>query len=121
LPKTPKTNQGIRKWYLDELARIPELDKEWQRDGIPLARRAENAWKYRHDRRRIARSFMQNEAEREELRERDKAVYGSPNGPSFAFLVKRLKSEGLTENEIFEAIIKGSYRSNAGVNKKLGF
>ena len=117
----PKTNQEIRKWYLDHLAEIPKLNRKWRREGIPLAERAKLAWKYRHDRRRMARSFMKSEAERVQLRGRDVAVYGSPNGPSFAFLTKRLKAEGLTENEVFEAIIQGSYRTNAGINKKLGF
>ena len=64
---------------------------------------------------------MASDVEREQLRSRDVAIYGSPNGPSFAFLKKRLKTEGLTENQIFEAIIQGSYRTNAGVDKKLGF
>jgi len=27
----------------------------------------------------------------------------------------------LTENEVYEAIIKGSYRTNAGLDKQLGF
>ena len=118
---TPKTNQEIRKWYLDELAEIPKLNKKWKLEGISLAERAKLAWKYRHDRRRMARSFMQSKVEIEQLRARDVVIYGSPNGPTFAFLKKRLKAEGLTENEIFEAIIQGSYRTNAGVDKKLGF
>jgi hypothetical protein len=117
----PKTNQEIRKWYLDELAEIPKLNGKWKREGIPLAERARLAWKYRHDRRRMARSFMQSEVEREQLGARDIAVYDSPNGPTFAFLKKRLSAEGLTENEVFEAIIKGSHRTNAGIDKKLGF
>ena len=64
---------------------------------------------------------MSDEMEREQLRVRDVAVYGTPHGPTFAFLKKRLKTEGLTETEVSEAIIKGSYRTNAGVDKKLGF
>ncbi len=121
LTDEPKTNQEIRKWYLDELAEIPKLNRKWKREGISLAERAKMAWKYRHDRRRMARSFMESEVEREQLMARDMAVYGSPNGPTFAFLKQRLSAEGLTENEVFEAIIQGSYRTNAGVDKKLGF
>ena len=121
MKEQPKTNQEIRKWYLDELAEIPELNRKWKREGIDLAERANMAWKFRHDRRRMARAFMESELEREQLRQRDVAVYGSPNWPTFAFLKKRLKVEGLSENEIFEAIIRGSYRTNAGIDKKLGF
>ena len=121
MKEQPKTNQEIRKWYLDELAEIPELNRKWKREGIDLAERANMAWKFRHDRRRIARAFMESELEREQLRQRDVAVYGSPNWPTFAFLKKRLKVEGLSENEIFEAIIRGSYRTNARIDEKLGF
>ena len=64
---------------------------------------------------------MASEIQREQLRARDMEIYGSPNGPSFAFLMRRLKSEGLPENKIYEAIIQGSYRTNAGIDKKLGF
>jgi hypothetical protein len=35
--------------------------------------------------------------------------------------MNKLMSEGLSENEAYEAIIQGSYRTNVGVNKKLGF
>lgn len=64
---------------------------------------------------------MSDPDEVEMLRARDKQVYGSSNGPTFLFLVKRLTAEGLTENDVFEAVIKGSYRTNAGVDKQLGF
>ncbi len=64
---------------------------------------------------------MSNEAEVRMLRERDIGKYGSASGPSFEFLLKRLKEEGLSENQSFEAIIKNSYRTNAGINRTLGF
>lgn len=65
--------------------------------------------------------MMADKSEVEMLRQRDVQAYGSPNGPTFRFLFKRLSNEGLSENEVCEAIIKGSYRTNAGVNKSLGF
>jgi hypothetical protein len=64
---------------------------------------------------------MSDPVEVEMLRARDKKVYGSPDGPTFAFLVRRLRSERLSVNEAYEAIIEGSYRTNAGVDKQLGF
>lgn len=64
---------------------------------------------------------MADKSEVELLRRRDMQVYGTPNGPTLQFLIKRLKAEGLSENEVYETIIKGSYRTNAGVNKNLGF
>ena len=118
---TPKTNAEIRQWYIDQIATIPKLNKQWAREGLPLDVRAKMAWKFRHDRRREARAFMVDKGEVEMLRQRDIKLYRSPNGPTFRFLVKRLSGEGLSENEVFEAIIKGSYRTNAGVNKSLGF
>lgn len=81
----------------------------------------EMAWKFRHDKRRETRALMADKSEVEMLRKRDIKIYRSPNGPTFRFLVKRLLDDGLSENEVYEAIIKGSYRTNAGVNKSLGF
>ncbi len=54
------------------------------------------------------------------LRQRDIAEYGNPDGPTFEFLVEKLKDAGLEEDTIYEAIIDGSYRTNAGVNRRLG-
>jgi len=117
----PKTNAEIRGWYLDHISTIPKLNKQWIKEGLSLDVRAKMAWKFRHDKRREARAFMADKNEVEMLRQRDIKVYRSPNGPTFRFLFKRLSGEGLSENEVFEAIIKGSYRTNAGVNKSLGF
>ena len=117
----PKTNAEIRQWYLDKVATIQKPNKQWIKDGLSSNVRARMAWKFRHDKRREARVLMADKSEVEMLRQRDIKVYRSPNGPTFRFLVKRLSGEGLSENEVFEAIIKGSYRTNAGVNKSLGF
>lgn len=117
----PQTNSEIRRWYLDQVATIPKLNKQWIKEGLSLDVRARMAWKFRHDKRREARALMADQGEVKMLRQRDIKVYRSPNGPTFSFLVKRLSGEGLSENQVFEAIIKGSYRTNAGVNKSLGF
>jgi len=102
------------------LAQIPKLNKRWVKDGLSLKARAKMAWQFRHERRIEARSFMSDPVEVEMLRARDRKVYGSPDGPTFTFLVRRLRSEGLSVNEAYEAVIKGSYRTNAGFDKQLG-
>ncbi len=64
---------------------------------------------------------MQNPIEVEMLMVRDKQKYGRTDGPSFEFLLEGLVDEGLTRDEAYEAVIKGAYRTNEGVNKALGF
>lgn len=63
--------------------------------------------------------MMFDKQEKEQLRERDRKVYGNPDGPDFEFLVNLAKSRGLKGNDIYEAIIKGSYRTDAGTDEKL--
>jgi hypothetical protein len=64
--------------------------------------------------------MMAEPAEVELLRARDRAVYGSPDGPTFAFLVEQGRQAGLEDNAIYEAIIEGSYRTNTGITRRLG-
>ena len=86
-----------------------------------LAReRAEEAWRIRHDARVAARAMMANPVEVELLRQRDIAEYGNADGPTFESLVAKLKEEGLERDAVYEAIIDGSYRTNTGVNRRLG-
>ena len=84
-----------------------------------MDKRAKLAWKFRRDKRLEARAMMGNDYQQEELRERDRQKYGNPDGPTFELLIERAKIDGLMENEIYQAIIKGSYRTNAGTDKKL--
>ena len=56
----------------------------------------------------------------EMLEERDIVEYGSADGPTLEFLVKECQEAGLKGNAVYEAIIKGSYRTNKGVNDKFG-
>lgn len=121
MPDTPQTNSSIRQWYLKQLSQIPELNEQWTKDGVSLEERARRAWQFRHDRRLEARAMMESEEEKELLRRRDVKIYGTPDGPTFEFLVERLTADRLEGNHIFEAVIKGSYRTNAGVDKELGF
>jgi hypothetical protein len=116
----PKTNAEIRQWYIQRVSAIPQLNKDWIKQGLPLQARAEAAWRIRHEARIEARSMMTDPAEVELLRARDLAKYGRPNGPTFDFLVERLKEAGLEEDKIYETIIDNSYRTDAEFNRKLG-
>lgn len=63
--------------------------------------------------------MMTDPAEVELLRARDLTAYGNPDGPTFEFLVEKLKEAGLEANAAYEAIVEGSYRTNAGVSRQL--
>ena len=99
---------------------IPELNKQWLSQGLSVRERAEAAWSIRHEARLAARAMMADLVEVELLRARDIAEYGDPDGPTFEFLVERLKAVGLEGDAGYQAIIEGSYRTNAEVNRKLG-
>ncbi len=114
------TNSEIRQWYLQQTAKIVELNQEWIRQGLSAQERAEAAWRIRHEARLTARSMMSNATEVEFLRARDLSKYGNPDGPTFELLIGQLRQAGLIGDEVFEAIITGAYRTNEGINKSLG-
>lgn len=114
-----KTNAEIRKWYREQVASIPKLNEQWIKQGLSVKERAEKAWRIRHDARLKAREMMADPMEVELLRQRDIAEYNNPDGPSFVYLIEQSKRAGLEGDSIYEAIINGSYRTNAGVDKNL--
>ena len=115
-----KTNAEIRRWYLERVATITELNNEWIRQGLSARERAEAAWRIRHEARLETRSMMADAVEVELLRERDMTKYGNPDGPTFEFLVERLRDAGLEGEAAYEVIIDESYRTNVELNNKLG-
>lgn len=115
-----KTNSEIRRWYLERIATIVELNQVWIRQGLSTRDRAERAWRVRREARRAARAMMKDKRERELLRARDMIRYGSPDGPSFEVLAARLKHAGLEGDAAYEAIIDSSYRTDSELNKLLG-
>ena len=117
---TPKTNAEIRKWYLAQVAQIPALNEQWLAQGFSVEERAKMAWQIRHDARLEARKMMADAEEVEMLRSRDVAEHGNEDGPTFVSLIDKCRRAGLKGNNIYEAIIKGSYRTNKGVDEKLG-
>ena len=64
--------------------------------------------------------MMAHPMEVEMLRERDMVEYGNPDGPTFEFLINELQGAGFEGDALYEAIIEGSYRTNTGINRKLG-
>jgi hypothetical protein len=115
-----RTNAEIRQWYLDQVSAIPELNQQWLATGLSARERAEKAWRIRHTARLEARAMMSDPAEVDLLRARDVTLYGNPDGPTFAFLIDQGRHAGLEEQAIYEAIIAGAYRTNAGINRKFG-
>ncbi|HLL73324.1 MAG TPA: hypothetical protein VK363_17935 [Pyrinomonadaceae bacterium] len=64
--------------------------------------------------------MMLNPAEVEALRARDLKKYGNPDGPTFEFLVEKLKSSGFKGDALYETIIEISCRADPEVNRNLG-
>ena len=120
MPDTPQTNIEVRRWYRERLAEIPELNEQWTKQGIAAAERAGRAWRIRHEARLRAREMMLDAEALADARRRDEEVYGNPDGPDFELLIERLEKKGLTENAVYEEIIKSSSRSNADIDKMLG-
>ena len=97
----PKTNAEIRKWYLEQVAQIPELNKQWLAQDLSAQERAKKAWQIRHDARLTAREMMADPEEVEDLKQRDIAEYGNEEGPTFEFLVNEWREAGLKGNAVY--------------------
>ena len=99
---------------------IPDLNKEWIRDGLSLEKRAKKAWETRREARSKARQMMEDPEELEMLRRRDVRFYGNEEGPSFEYLVEQGEKAGLQGDDIYVFIIAASSRSNQEINEALG-
>ncbi len=95
------------------------LNEQWISKSVSAHERAERAWLIRHDARLEARSMMTDSREEELLRRRDVVKFGSPDGPTLDFLVKRLEETGLQGDTLYEAIIDQSYRTDAELDRWL--
>lgn len=63
---------------------------------------------------------MRNQAEVENLQQRDQALYGCPHGPTFDWLVRKSRQQGVSEEDAFQDIIDSATRTNSEVNRKYG-
>lgn len=103
-------NVDVRKWYLDNVSRIPDdIDP-----SLAMVEKAQKAFEARNRMRTEARNMMADEATRKLLdRER-------PN-KTFEELVKsKMKRKGMTREEAIEDIYKTATKTNKNVNKELG-
>jgi hypothetical protein len=114
------SNVEVRKWYLEQTKNIPELNKQWIKQGLSPQDRAMRAYKIRHDARLKAREMMADQEALAEIRARDLEKYGNPNGPTFEQLVIGAKEKGFSGDDVYEYIIDSSYRTDAATNKRLG-
>jgi hypothetical protein len=117
----PKTNAEIRRWYLERVAQVPQLNEQWLARGLSAKERAKKAWQVRHDARLEARAMMADSEEVEDLRQRDLVEYGDPDGPTFEFLVEECREADLEGDAVYVAIIEGARRTNKRTDQKLGF
>jgi hypothetical protein len=65
--------------------------------------------------------MMSDPAELAALQERDRAKYGNPDGPTFEWLLERARAKGLEGDAAYLSIVESAQRTDASVNKGLGF
>lgn len=112
------SNREIRAWYQRRVSEIAKLDTEWSAQGVLLEERARRAWKIRHDARIEARDLMENAAEVEDLRERDRRLYGNSDGPTFEQLLEEGLNLGFQGEENYTRIIRGAQSTSREINKR---
>lgn len=112
----PKTNCEIRLWYNYQVVAIGVLAEKWKQDGLSLKERALKAYDRRHEARVHARFLMQNKAEVKDLEDRDREIYGNPDGPTFEYLVKKNTDKGLSLAQAYENIIQSSSKTDKKYN-----
>lgn len=114
------TNCEIRIYYNKLVSEIAAQDEASKQAGKSLEERAHAAFDIRHNARITARAMMANEAEVEQLRERDREKYGNPDGPTFDILVEKNRAKGLSGDDIYTSIIASSQRTDTKVNEECG-
>jgi len=62
---------------------------------------------------------MPDPGEVKALQARDQAKYGTPDGPTFDWLVQDEAKKGLSGDAAFEAIIKSAQRTDEATNRAL--
>ncbi len=114
------SNTEIRALYLGKVAAIGPASEQWKRDGVALPERAKRAFQMRHDARLLARAMMADTREEALLEARDRAKYGTPDGPTFEWLMAHEAERGKTGDAALEGIIESAQRTNSAVNEALG-
>lgn len=114
------TDREARAWYLLEVARIPAIDAALQAEGRDAEARARAAWAHRKHARLGARAMMSDPAEVEALRQRDRELYGDPDGPTFEWLTARAAERGLEGDAVWLWIVDSAGRTNPWTDLRLG-
>lgn len=114
------TDRQIRQLYLERVAVIGERDSQLRTQGQPAEARARAAYQARHDARMTARAMMHDQQAVEVLEARDRVKYGTPDGPTFEYLVERARAKGREGDAIFESIVESAQQTDAATNRSLG-
>jgi hypothetical protein len=114
------TNAEIRGFYVRRVDAIGPANDRWKKEGVPAAERAQRAFQMRHDARVLARSMMKDPADVDALRARDQAKYGTPDGPTFAWLMAHEQEKGRTGDAACEAIVESAQHTDRAVNEAFG-
>ncbi len=107
----PRTlsNVEARKWYLEQEAKIPNLID----DSLPLEQQARQAFNLRNEYRTKARELMSD-------RQLAESLYTTDPNLTWEQVIQKQIDKGLSEDEIYRAIIESSQRSRKSVNQSLG-
>ena len=103
------SNVDVRKWYLSQEAKIPELIDTSQ----SLENQAYQAFSLRNEFRTTARELMADRATAESL-------YITDPNRTWEQMVNKQINNGLIGDDIYRAIINSSQKSRPSVNKSLG-
>lgn len=114
------SNREIRARYICWAAGIGAQNEQWKSQGLSVEERAKRAYQTRHDARVVSRAMMSSPDEIKALEDRDRAKYGTPDGPTFDWLVKRAEEKGLHGEAVFEEIVTSSQRTDQATNAALG-
>lgn len=115
------SDRQIRQFYLERVSMIGAADQALREAGESAEARARAAYDARYVARMTARAMMQDAAALEALQLRDREKYGSPDGPSFEYLLERGRQKGLAGDELYESIVASAQRTDAATNRSVGF
>ncbi|MEZ4464099.1 MAG: hypothetical protein R3F43_06150 [bacterium] len=119
--RRPRVDAGAIRWiYVCRAYGIAAANRGWIAAGQPAEARARQASDVRRTAKATARAMMDDQALAAELRARDQAKYGDPEGPTFEWLVKKARGRGLEGDAIYTDIIRSAGHTNDEVNASLG-
>lgn len=114
------TNEEIRAHYNVVVGAIAKENERWKQEGLSVEERAKRAYQIRHDARLLSRAMMGSGIEVQLLERRDREKYGSPDGPTFDWLVESAKKKGVTGDAVYEGIVESSQRTDEATNAAFG-